>query len=193
MPQNESAAPAAGPPETTVESPAAGNEERSAEDTAVLDLAARLEQLAEERDRLEREKAELSDLLLRRAAEFDNSRKRNERERAELIEYASCDAVKALLPVLDDFERALKADAAGEEYVRGIQLIYQRFFETLKKLGLEPIEAEGKPFDPNFHHAVEMVQGGEAPEETVLAELMRGYTFKGRLLRPAMVRVASGG
>jgi molecular chaperone GrpE len=175
------------------EAPAAGAGESSAEDTAVLDLAARLEQLADERDRLEGEKAALSDLVLRRAAEFDNFRKRHERERAELIEYASADAARALLPVLDDFERALKADPAGEEYARGVQLIYQRLSDTLKKLGLEPVEAAGKPFDPNFHHAVETAAGGEAEEGTVVAELARGYTFKGRLLRPAMVRVAADG
>jgi molecular chaperone GrpE len=167
--------------------------EISAEDASVFDAAARLEQIVEERDRLEKEKAELSDQLLRRTADFDNLRKRSERERAELIEYASTDAVRALLPVLDDFERALKMECPDEEYARGIQLIYQRLYETLKKLGLEPIEAEGKPFDPNFHHAVEMVETDGVEEHTVVADLMRGYTFKGRLLRPSMVKVASGG
>ena len=154
------------------------------------DLAAALESLAAERDRLETEKASLNDALLRRAAEFDNFRKRTERERADLIEYAASDAVKAMLPVLDDFERALGQTGASEEYSRGVELILQRMKDALAKLGLEPIEAEGKPFDPNLHHAIEMVASEEHEDHTVVGDMLRGYTFKGRLLRPSMVRVA---
>jgi molecular chaperone GrpE len=154
------------------------------------DLASALESLAAERDRLEAEKASLSDLLLRRTAEFDNYRKRTERERADLIEYAASDAVKSLLPILDDFGRALAQSGAGEEYARGVELIFQRMQDALAKLGLEPIEAEGGPFDPNLHHAIEMVECEDEQDHTVIADLLRGYTFKGRLLRPSMVRVA---
>ena len=143
-----------------------------------------------ERDRLQIEKTELQNSILRLAAEFDNFRKRTERERGDLIEYASADAVKAMLPVLDDFERALKIQTADAEYAKGIELIFQRMYEALKKLGLEPIEAEGKCFDPNVHHAIEMVQSDDHEDQTVVAELLRGYTFKGRLLRAAMVKVA---
>ena len=149
-----------------------------------------LELLTAERDRLECEKASLSELLLRRSAEFDNFRKRTERERSDLIEYAASDAVKAMLPVLDDFERALAQAPADAEFSRGVELIYQRMAEALGKLGLEAIEAEGKPFDPNLHHAIEMVPSKDCEDHTVIGDMLRGYMFKGRLLRPSMVRVA---
>ena len=100
------------------------------------------------------------------------------------------DLVKEILPVLDDFERALKVETADRNYSRGVELIYQRLYDALKKLGLEPIESEGKPFDPNLHQAVERVQTDEGNDQTILGEFQRGYNFKGRLLRPAMVKVA---
>jgi molecular chaperone GrpE len=142
------------------------------------------------RERLEAEVAKLNDLLLRRAAEFDNYRKRVDRERSENAEYASMNAVKDLLPVLDDLERALQAEPADPQHAKGLQLIYQRMYDTMQKLGLEPIEAEGRPFDPAIHHAIEMVESDAAADQIVLADLLRGYSFKGRLLRPSMVRVA---
>lgn len=148
--------------------------------------------LVAERDQLAAEKAELNDRLLRSQAEFQNLRKRVERERVELFEYASTEAVRALLPILDDFERAVGVDTADEEYGKGMKLIYQRFYDSLKKLGLEPIVSVGQPFDPNIHHAIDMVETEEAPDHTVLDEFQRGYNFKGRLLRPAMVKVAVG-
>jgi molecular chaperone GrpE len=142
-----------------------------------------------ERDQLAAEKADLQDRLLRSQAEFQNLRKRVDRERIELFEYASTEAVRALLPVLDDFERALKVECIDQEYAGGIELIYQRFYEALKKLGLEPIVSQGQPFDPQIHHAVDMVETDEVPDHTILEEFQRGYNFKGRLLRPAMVKV----
>lgn len=144
-----------------------------------------------DRDQLAREKAELLDLLQRRQAEFENFRRRVERERTEVFEFASMDAVKALLPVLDDFERALKSESSDKEYARGMELIYHRLYESLKKAGLEPIVSEGGgTFNPHIHHAVEMVDTKEHPDEAILEEYQRGYNFKGRLLRPAMVKVA---
>ena len=143
-----------------------------------------------ERDQLATEKTELHDRLLRSQAEFQNLKKRTERERVELFEYASMEAVRVLLPVLDDFERAMKTESTDREYSSGIELIYNRFFETLKKLGLEPMESKGQPFNPQIHHAVDMVETTAAPDHTVLDEFQRGYNFKGRLLRPAMVKVA---
>lgn len=154
------------------------------------EAAVRTSESSAERDRLVREKAELQDLLQRRQAEFDNYRRRNERERSDLFEFASMDAVKALLPVLDDFERAVKVESADKEYARGMELIYQRLFESLKKLGLEPISSEVPLFNPHVHHAVEMVDTKEHPDQTILDEFQKGYYFKGRLLRPAMVKVA---
>ncbi len=149
-----------------------------------------LAELVAERDRAIKEKNELQDLLQRRQAEFDNFRRRSERERTEVFEFASMDAVKALLPVLDDFERALKIESADKEYARGMDLIYQRLFEGLKKLGLEPVSGEAPVFNPHIHHAVEMVDTKDHPDQTILEEYQRGYYFKGRLLRPAMVKVA---
>jgi molecular chaperone GrpE len=146
--------------------------------------------LTAQRDALAGEKAELHDRLLRAQAEFQNFRKRAEKERIEFSEYASTEAVRTLIPILDDFERALKVESADQEFNRGIGLIYQRLFESLKKLGLEPMDSAGHPFDPNLHHAVEMVETDEAADHTVLEEYQRGYNFKGRLLRPAMVKVA---
>jgi molecular chaperone GrpE len=143
-----------------------------------------------ERDRLIEEKSDLMDRLLRRQAEFDNFRRRAEREKSEVLEYAGAESVSAILPILDDFERALKVECTGKEYARGMEMIYQRLSEALKKLGLEPITAKGQKFDPNFHHAVDMVETDDVEDHTVLDEYQQGYKFRGRLLRPAMVKVA---
>jgi molecular chaperone GrpE len=147
-------------------------------------------ELAAERDRLAKEKKELEELLQRRQAEFENYRRRNERERGELRDYASMDTVKALLPVLDDFERALKTETPDKEYARGMEIIFQRLVDSLSRLGLEPISSEVAVFNPHVHHAVEMVDTNEHPDQTILEQYQRGYNFKGRLLRPAMVKVA---
>jgi molecular chaperone GrpE len=166
------------------------NEKLSAE-TALPEIpAADPASLNAEIDRLVAEKTELQDRLLRKLAEFDNFRRRTDRELAERGEYAAAETVKALLPVLDDFERALQAPSADDEYSRGVKLIYQRLLDTLTKLGLEPIASEGQPFDYNIHNAIDMVPTEEAEDHTVLTDLQRGYNFRGRLLRPAMVRVA---
>jgi molecular chaperone GrpE len=143
-----------------------------------------------ERDQLLAEKADMSDRLLRARAEFDNARRRIERERSDFLQFAAMDLVRDVLPVLDDFDRALKVETADRNYAKGVELIYQRLYESLKKMGLEPIESTGKPFDPNLHQAVERVETDEAKDQTVLGEFQKGYNFKGKLLRPAMVRVA---
>jgi molecular chaperone GrpE len=98
--------------------------------------------------------------------------------------------VKDILPILDDFERALQVETKDRNYAKGVELIYQRMSETLKKLGLEPIETTGQEFDPNVHQAVERVETDEAEDQSILGEFQRGYNFKGKLLRPAMVKVA---
>ncbi|MBM3784385.1 MAG: nucleotide exchange factor GrpE [Acidobacteria bacterium] len=149
-----------------------------------------IEAVAAERDALAREKTELQDMLLRGKADYDNMRRRYEKERLEQSEYGAMDAVKAYLPVLDDFERALAAECADKEYARGMELIYQRTVDVLKKLGLEPMSTEGVTFDPHVHHAIEMVSGTDAEDQAVLGEFQRGYHFKSRLLRPALVKVA---
>lgn len=157
---------------------------------SVDDPAAQIAALAEERDRIQATAADLNDRLLRRTAEFDNFRKRAERERAEWLEFAGMETVKTLLPIVDDFERALRQPCADKEYSKGIELIASRLVDALKRTGLEAIEAEGQPFDPNIHQAIDMVETTEAEDQTVLAEYQRGYNFKGRLLRPSMVKVA---
>ena len=164
------------------------------DEVSIDDLAAQLEAVSLERDRLAGENEELKNRLLRRQADFENFRRRVERERAELAEFAGMETIRALLPILDDFERALRAtpalDGPAAEYARGVEIIYQRFFETLRKLGLEPIESAGRPFDPNIHHAVETVSSADTEEPIVVEEYQRGYNFKGKPLRPAMVKVA---
>ena len=152
--------------------------------------AEEIDQLRIARDGLRVERDELKELLLRRQAEFDNFRKRTERERSEYLQYAGMDMVKSLLPVLDDFERALKSDCGSPEYAKGIEMIYSRMYEALKKLGLEPVDAAGKPFDPHLHQAVERVETSDSEDNIVLDEFQRGYYFKGKLLRPSMVKVS---
>lgn len=156
----------------------------------ISDSILQLEAIAAERDKLEQECADLKQRLLRLAAEFDNFRKRTEREKTELLEYGAEGAVRAMLPILDDFERALRVETVESEYSRGVNLIHQRMLEALARLGLEPIEAEGQAFDPNLHNALERVESAGVEQDTVVAVHQRGYTFKGRLLRAAMVRVA---
>lgn len=153
-------------------------------------LEGQLAAVTAERDQLAAEKAELYDRVLRARAEFENARRRAERERLDFLQFAAMDLVKDILPILDDFERALKVDTADREYAKGVELIYQRMYDTLKKLGLEPIEAKGKAFDPNLHQAVERVHTEAAEDMTVLDEFQKGYNFRGKLLRPSMVKVA---
>ena len=153
-------------------------------------LEGQLAAVRAERDQLAAEKADLHDRMLRARAEFENARRRAERDRFDFLQFAAMDLVKDILPVLDDFERALKVETADRDYAKGVELIYQRLFETLKKMGLEPIETAARPFDPKLHQAVERVENAEAEDQTILGEFQRGYNFKGKLLRPAMVRVA---
>jgi molecular chaperone GrpE len=177
----------------TVNSTAETQASQESENTEMREPAlgpGHVQQLEAERDQLAKEKGEIHELLLRRQAEFENFRRRVDREKTELFEYASMDAVKTMLPILDDFERSLKVESADKEYARGIELIYQRFYDVLKKLGLEPVSTKGALFDPHLHHAVEMVETDDQPDNTILDEYQRGYYFKGRLLRPAMVKVA---
>ena len=143
-----------------------------------------------ESQKLKAERDALVDRLARLQAEFENARKRAEREQQEFREYALADSVKTLLPSLDSFERALGSEADSSEFRNGVELIYKQLYDALLKMGLRPIPAKGEPFDPRFHQAVEMVNTTEAKDHQVLEELQRGYKFKDRLLRPAMVKVA---
>src|ERR1035438_1385640 len=153
-------------------------------------LEGQLAALTAEREQFAAEKAELQERLLRARAEFENARRRWENQRLESFQVAAMDVVRDMLPIVDDFERALKVETADRDYAKGVELIYQRMADTLKKLGLEPIETAGQRFDPNLHQAVERVQTEDAEDQSILGEFQRGYNFKGKLLRPAMVRVA---
>ena len=167
------------------------SKEASPTDTAsVTDPLEQLAAVTSERDALLQEKQELQDRVLRTRAEFDNFRRRVDREKSEILDYASMDTSKALLPVIDDLERALQVECSDREFAKGMELVVGRLVESLKKLGLEPVESVGMKFDPNLHHAIERVETKEAEDQTILAEFQKGYNFKGRLLRPALVKVA---
>jgi molecular chaperone GrpE len=144
-----------------------------------------------ELQKLKVERDTLIDRLARLQAEFENARKRATREQQDFREYAVGDAIKALLPILDSFERALQTGSAEKsEFRGGVELIYKQLQDALLKFGLRPIPAKGEPFDPHLHEAVEMVDTTEAADHQVLEELQRGYKLKDRLLRPSMVKVA---
>jgi molecular chaperone GrpE len=149
-------------------------------------------ELETELDRLRSERATYLDRLARLQAEFDNYRKRNAREQQEFREYALADALKQFLPMLDSLDRAIKTENAdAADFRSGIELIDRQFHDVLSKLGVEPIEAAGQVFDPNLHQAVQMVETDEVADNHVVDEMQRGYRLRDRLLRPAMVRVAT--
>jgi len=151
------------------------------------------EQVSEQEAELAKVKAErdtLYDRIARLQAEFDNARKRQQKEQNDFRDYALANAIQNLLPILDSLDRALQTQPEGEEFRKGVELIDRQFHDALSKLGVEPIEAKGQPFDPNLHQAVQMVQSDDIPENHVANELQRGYRIKERLLRPAMVTVA---
>jgi len=151
---------------------------------AASEVGSELQKLRAERDML-------MDRLARLQAEFENARKRAAREQQEYRDYAVADAIKLLLPILDSFERALQsAPKQAGEFKNGVELIYKQLQDALAKLGVRAIPAKGEPFDPRVHEAIEMVETSDAADHEVLEELQRGYKFKDRLLRPAMVKVA---
>ena len=139
------------------------------------------------------EKQELYDRLLRKQAEFDNWRKRTQREREDFSAHAVADLVRALLPVLDGFDRALKHrdQRVPEQFYQGMELIHRELFEVLSRAGLVPVETAGQVFDPHFHQAVETVEAPGARDQEIVEEVQRGYKLKHRLLRPATVKVAA--
>jgi len=168
------------------QSSAPAAEEAGEEQNVVADAAAPLEKAEQQRD-------EYYDLLVRKTAEFDNFRKRTERERQTLADAAAASLITELLPLVDDLERALQVEAGDEgsnSYRRGVELIHKQMLDVLKKRGVKPIEALGADFDPNFHQAVIHESSTDHREGEVIAELQRGYMLGDRLLRPAMVKVA---
>jgi molecular chaperone GrpE len=139
---------------------------------------------------LRRERDSLQDRLLRTAAEFDNYRKRMDRERRDLAEYTAGEVMKELLPIIDNLERALQAAASDDPLRKGVELIHRQMLDMLRKRGVTPIETLGADFDPNFHQAVIHEESADHREGEVMEELQRGYVVGDKLLRPAMVKVA---
>jgi molecular chaperone GrpE len=153
--------------------------------------------VADEAERLRQALAEAEDRHVRLYAEFENYKKRTGRETDEFRRYANEKVLKEMLPVLDNFERAVshakEADgAAGGGLLEGVELIRRQFLDVLGKLGVTPIEAMGRPFDPQVHQAVSQREAADAAAGTVVDELQRGFIFRERVLRPAMVVVARG-
>ena len=144
---------------------------------------------------LQRERDEYKDLLLRARADFDNYRKRIERERLEQEEMTAADLFRDLLPIVDDLDRALLSPADAESaqaYRRGVELIQRQLMELLRQRGVRPIEALGSPFDPHLHQAVAHEAAPGRREGEIIEEYRRGYMLGNRLLRPSMVKVAAG-
>ena len=142
-------------------------------------------------EEVRRERDALQDRLLRTAAEFDNYRKRMDKERRDLAEYTAGEAIKDLLPIIDNLERALQASALDDPLRKGVELIHKQMLEILRRRGVTPIEALGADFDPNVHEAVTQEESAQHREGEVMEELQRGYKVGDRLLRPAMVKVAT--
>jgi molecular chaperone GrpE len=152
-----------------------------------------VERLQEELAAKAREVESLQDKNLRLMAEFDNARKRATREREDYVRFATESLIRDLLPVLDNFDRALQAakgEAAGTAVTAGVELIQRELFRVLEKSGVTSFGSVGQPFDPERHEAVARVPTTDQPEMTVIAETARGYLLHGRVLRPALVSVA---
>jgi molecular chaperone GrpE len=144
----------------------------------------------DELQKLRAERDSLVDRLARAQAEFENARRRASKEQADFRDYATLDAIRSLLPVMDSFERALQVKSDPADFRGGVELIYKQLQDALAKLGVREIPGKGEPFDPRYHEAIEMVETDEVPDHHVIEELQRGYKIKDRLLRPAMVKVA---
>ena len=175
------------------ELPAGDRDETSAAASASGTGAAAAEasSFAAELQKLKTERDSLLDRLARAQAEFENARRRASKEQQDFRDYAAADAIKSLLPVIDSFERALQVKSDPADFRGGVELIYKQLQDALARLGVRAIPAKGQPFDPHVHEAIEMVETPDAADHEVLEELQRGYKFKDRLLRPAMVKVAN--
>jgi molecular chaperone GrpE len=142
---------------------------------------------------LRTENQQLKDRVLRTLADFENFRKRTDREKQDFFKYALTGILKDILPVLDNFDRALDHAEQGDEFHKGVLLIYKQLYDVLQKHGLKPIDDSGVHFDPNIHEAVVREEDDSVPSHTVTAILQKGYFVHDRLLRPALVKVAVGG
>lgn len=144
-----------------------------------------------EKDKFEQQIEDLTDRLKRSMAEFDNFRKRTEKEKASMYIIGAKDIVEKILPIVDNFERGLAQAPEGDAFADGMKKIYKQLTTTLDDLGVKPIEAVGKEFDPNFHNAVMHVEDDSVGENIVVEELQKGYTYKDFVVRHSMVKVAN--
>lgn len=143
------------------------------------------------KDKKDQQIEELTDKLKRSMAEFDNFRKRTEKEKASMYIIGAREIVEKMLPVVDNFERGLAQAAEGDAFADGMKMIYKQMMTTLDELGVKPIEAVGQEFDPNFHNAVMHVEDESVGENIVVEELQKGYTYKDFVVRHSMVKVAN--
>ncbi len=148
----------------------------------------------EKKDPKDAQIEELTDRLKRNMAEFDNFRKRTEKEKSAMFEIGAKDIIERILPVIDNFERGLNSmpeDAKGTSFAEGMEMIYKQLLKNLEEAGVKPIEAVGQQFDPNFHNAVMHVEDEEQGENVVVQELQKGYLYRDSVVRHSMVQVAN--
>ena len=163
----------------------------AAEEDAPAESPAAEEEKPDELEQLKKENADLSDRLLRQLAEFDNFRKRTAREKDEIGVVAKSKCILELLPVLDNFERAMTAECADAEFKKGMELIYKGLWDAMAALGVEEIAEAGVPFDPNIHNAVMYIEDEKLAKNVVAQVLQKGYRIGGKVLRYAMVQAAN--
>ena len=179
--------------ESCEETTAPEAEEAAAEQKEETEESARAEK-KKKKDKWQEQIEELNDKLLRNRAEFDNYRKRTEKEKQQMYEIGAGNVIEKILPTIDNFERGLAAipeDEALKSFKDGIDMIYRQFMETLDALGVKPIEAAGQPFDPELHNAVMHVEDESLGENVVAEEFQKGYTYHDKVLRHSMVKVAN--
>ena len=155
-------------------------------------LREKIRDLEKQVETSDREAEEYLDHLKRLKAEFENYKKRMVKERQQIVTWAIEDLIKEFLPVLDDLERAIDSASISQDFsslIQGIKMVYDHFKQLLKKKGLEEISAQGEEFDPNLHEAIMRIESDEHPDNVVVEEMRKGYKFKDRVLRPAMVKV----
>lgn len=174
------------PEEEIVTEETGGEEEPAAEEAAAPE-----DEKPEKKDKKTEQIEELTDRLQRTMAEFDNFRKRTEKEKASMYVIGAKEAVEKILPVVDNFERGLASAQEGDAFAEGMQMVYKQLMTALSEMGVEPIDAVGKEFDPNLHNAVMHVEDPEAGENTVVEELQKGYLYKEFVVRHSMVKVAN--
>jgi molecular chaperone GrpE len=171
---------------TVPEQDATGQQAAEATGAAPIEMVPRAEY-----DQLKAERDQLVDRVARLQAEFDNARKRAEREKADYRDYAAASVVEQFLPVLDNFELALKATGTTEQLRSGVELIVKQMEEILRQMNVTTVPAVGEEFDPRHHEALGSIERDDLPDQHVAEEIRRGYKIREKLLRPAMVRVVS--